>query len=386
MEYLSAKEASAKWGVHIRTVQECCKSGRIPGARKYGVSWMLPANAEKPADLRRERTAKMDKPSYTLLTTTPLPKGNPDRAVAALPEQYRALAAADLAYRRGDPEPAKEYWQHTDRWDATKLSAASLATAAAISAGDYALYYEIERFLKDCAADTESQEERALLSLPGTLAAVGMAAPDMTPAWLKHCDFALFPQELTPFLLYLYMLHLRNVGDLRGLLFTARTAISLCAQTNTFTWLDIYFLLLGAGASFGLGDEAQAEKYLSDALTLGMPCGLAMPFSDGLGEFGGLLERMIGQRYPEQLASVTRLWGSSFKNWMAFHNAFTKENITTILTTQEYQAAHLLVHGATYAETAKRMNLSVGRVKNILLDVYGKLYIQKKNQLREFVL
>ena len=70
---------------------------------------------------------------------------------------------------------------------------------------------------------------------------------------------------------------------------------------------------------------------------------------------------------------------------MTFHNRFTSENITTILTPQEYQLARYLAHGASYAEAAGQMNLSVGRVKNILLDVYSKLYIKKRSQLAPFL-
>lgn len=70
---------------------------------------------------------------------------------------------------------------------------------------------------------------------------------------------------------------------------------------------------------------------------------------------------------------------------MTFHNRFTSENLTTILTPQEYQLARQIARGASYAEAARRMNLSVGRVKNILLDVYGKLCISKRSQLAHFV-
>lgn len=386
MDYISTREAAARWDVSLRYVQRLLQENRIPNAKKHSGAWLIPADAEKPIDPRIARKLGRDRPQYTFFTSTPLPKGDPDAAPETLPARYRDLAAADTAYRRGDTEPAKEYWRRTDRWDETKLSAASLATAAAISSGDYALYYEIDGYLRGCIAEAQSDEERALLSLPGTLAAVGMGAPDMTPEWLKRCDLSLFPPELTPFLLYLYMLHLRNIGELTGLLYTAKTARALCAETNTFTWLDLHFTLLCATASVGLEDEAQTERYLSEALELGMPCGFVMPFADSLGVYGGLLERLIARRYPRRLASVTELWSRSFKNWMDFHNEFTKENITTILTAQEYQVARCIVFGATCAQTAARMELSVGRVKNILSDIYGKLYIQKRQQLRHFIL
>ena len=39
-------------GIHVRVVQELCKSGRIEGASRLGREWMIPEDAEKPADMR----------------------------------------------------------------------------------------------------------------------------------------------------------------------------------------------------------------------------------------------------------------------------------------------------------------------------------------------
>lgn len=383
--FISAKEAAARWGVNIRMVQQYCSGGRVEGARKCGVSWVLPAGAEKPTDPRRAAGRSKGGLSRSLITTMPLQKHSAGAELPPLPEKLRPLAEADLAYRRGDPNPAKEYWRKTGDADETKLTAASLGVAAAIASGDYELYYEIASFLVKSAEQSDDEREKALLLLPTATAAVSTIAPDMTPLWLKRCDFSLFPQELTPFLVYLYTLHLRNVGDSGGMLFTARTASLLCAQTNTFTWLDLYFKILCAAASFALNDAEMAEKYLLDALELGMPYGLIMPFGEYFGEFGGMLARLIEQRYPQQLAPIKRIWGQIFKNWMSFHNEFTKENITTILTAQEYQAARLITRGATYAETARQMNLSVGRINNIMADVFGKLYIKNRRQLQKLL-
>jgi len=51
-EYISALEAAEKWGIKNRRVALLCKEGRIPGAYKLGSSWAIPADAEKPIDLR----------------------------------------------------------------------------------------------------------------------------------------------------------------------------------------------------------------------------------------------------------------------------------------------------------------------------------------------
>jgi len=52
MEFISVKDASEKWGVSERRIQKLCEEGRIPGVFRFGRSWALPKDAEKPADAR----------------------------------------------------------------------------------------------------------------------------------------------------------------------------------------------------------------------------------------------------------------------------------------------------------------------------------------------
>lgn len=51
-KYLSAKEFAKKWGVSVRRVQMLCVEGKIPGAKKNGKAWMIPADAIQPEDGR----------------------------------------------------------------------------------------------------------------------------------------------------------------------------------------------------------------------------------------------------------------------------------------------------------------------------------------------
>ena len=50
--YISIREASYRWGVSERRVNQYCAEGRIPGASRSGRSWAIPENAEKPSDPR----------------------------------------------------------------------------------------------------------------------------------------------------------------------------------------------------------------------------------------------------------------------------------------------------------------------------------------------
>ena len=52
MEFISAKEVSEKWGISERRIQKLCEEGRIPGVFRFGRSWAIPKDAEKPFDKR----------------------------------------------------------------------------------------------------------------------------------------------------------------------------------------------------------------------------------------------------------------------------------------------------------------------------------------------
>jgi len=52
MDYMTAQQASEKWGVSLRWVQAYLKDGRIEGAIRFGHAWMIPKETEKPNDRR----------------------------------------------------------------------------------------------------------------------------------------------------------------------------------------------------------------------------------------------------------------------------------------------------------------------------------------------
>lgn len=55
MNYMTLKEASEKWGVSVRQINYYCTANRIKGAIKVATIWLIPKEAEKPADGRRKR-------------------------------------------------------------------------------------------------------------------------------------------------------------------------------------------------------------------------------------------------------------------------------------------------------------------------------------------
>ena len=61
LEYISAPEAAKKGGISERRVQKLCEENRIPGVAKFSRMWLIPEEAEKPADARTKPHRKVDK-------------------------------------------------------------------------------------------------------------------------------------------------------------------------------------------------------------------------------------------------------------------------------------------------------------------------------------
>lgn len=51
--FISIREAAQKWDVSERRVNQYVSQGRVPGVERFGRSWAIPADAEKPGDPRR---------------------------------------------------------------------------------------------------------------------------------------------------------------------------------------------------------------------------------------------------------------------------------------------------------------------------------------------
>ena len=59
-EYISAREAAARWGVSERSVRNYCAQGRVPGAFITGKTWNVPADAQKPGRKPAAKPKKRD--------------------------------------------------------------------------------------------------------------------------------------------------------------------------------------------------------------------------------------------------------------------------------------------------------------------------------------
>ena len=58
LQYITAREAAEKWSISQRRVSVLCAENRIPDVAMLGNMWIIPRDAEKPADARRVKAVK----------------------------------------------------------------------------------------------------------------------------------------------------------------------------------------------------------------------------------------------------------------------------------------------------------------------------------------
>lgn len=399
MEYISAKEASISWGVTLRYVQRLLHDKRIEGAKKFGNSWLIPATAKKPADARRKATVnekptdknKLPPSPYlacgTLSSVIPMPCESADGVLTSLHESSLLLQfESEIAYFKGDFERAKKCFRNTQRSDKIKLCAALTAMTAAVSTGDYALYTEISAFIKGLTAAHDDDRTRTSCEMISAVITLSMFIPDNAPNWLINGRFASLDNDSKPFALYLYIKYLQTAKQYEAVLAASVTALTLSGVPGKFTFQEIYFYLFAAHACLELSRRDEAISYIDKALDIALPNSFITPLAEHLTMLGGVLEKRIARRSLKLCEQVTKLSADVIKNWVSFHNLYTKDNITLMLTLRECHVARLLVRGATYKDAAKEMNMSVGSLNNLVSEIYSKLYIHSKHELAAFIL
>ena len=392
MTCITAAELAERWGISLRQVQRLLAEGRIPLAKKYGRTWMIPNDTKKPGDLRLEKIKPqnpiiLDFARIISATTIPMPRDNPDSILDTIKdERLRIPYEAELAYLRGDFQHTIDCFLKAEGDDAIRFRICSSAIAATISTGNYLVYTEIEDYLRGYIENCEDIELAISAEYGLATVAVSVSAPNMVPDWLKEGDFMYFMEESKPNAMYLRAKYYYCQRNYEAALAIAETALVLCASYKTITISDIYLRIMCAAAGYSLGKVKKAKRNLLDAMQVTMPHGFVTPFSEMATAFGGLMEECLEQSFPNSYNTVITQWKQTFKNWIIFHNYFTSENITFILTLREYHIAQLVAQHIPYAKIAQQYCISVGRLKNIVMGIYSKLGVANRDGLAKHVL
>ncbi|MDD5936982.1 MAG: helix-turn-helix domain-containing protein, partial [Clostridiales bacterium] len=289
MDYMSTREAASKWGVSIRNIQRLLAENRIPNARKYGISWMIPSDAKKPDDLRNERRREkkeflhllpMNCPMFATTTIYHKP-GSAAEVLKTLSNDTNArdLFYAQLLYYQGNYREAaklsKDLLLRTKCFD-TQLGCLHIISYASMYTGDYITWLETYEKVKNMPAMTATETKMKELCLASK--DCSMYDCRTYPEWLKFGCFDDLPMECFPILRYYFSKYLLITRTYLG---SIRVLEVVCSQTKAegAVIAELYLQLLMAIGYHDSGEIAIAAKHFNRALDLALPDKLYAPLA-----------------------------------------------------------------------------------------------------------
>ena len=397
MEYLTVRKMAERWGLSDRTVQQLCNQGRIPGARKFGRAWAIPADAEKPDSPHRDTEPAPVPPAEEFpaglnlmpLMNSPFPPGQCLATVEAMEAgPGREIARAEYHYFSGQPDLAAreaEPWLTAEELG-VRLSACLIYAYANLSLGRIPLARfalgELERALY--AAGEQSPRLRAAAGFVAAAGAVllHLPLPEGLPSTAEFLP--LLPPGLRAFALYVYAHYLYLQGNYSASVGMVEATLAMGA--GRYPIPAIYLHLMAVMDYMSLKETEKARSHLLAAWELARPDDPIEGLGEHHGLLGGMLEAVIKPDWPEDFKRIIDITYRFSAGWRRVHNPTTGHDVADDLTTTEFAVAMLAARGWTNQEIAGHIHVSLNTVKRYISTSLEKLGISRRQDLKRFML
>lgn len=410
MQYISAKEAAEKWGLTLRRVQDLCKCHAIDGAVRWGRDWMIPADANRPADRRKKQTNKQMSARAILPRKNPAiifsniynTPGTADLVADDMTERPVAaqLFRAQIAFCRGDLTTGRQIAEsllELPRGHDLQIGCGMILAKCAIFAGDQELWKRAKEQIKTAhCRDTRDQ-----YAVDFWLAAMECELRETAtfPLWFAQGRFDVLPGDSFPparfyYLRYLYIISYKAATDAAGAENTQSMmrmvpciAEPLIAQSRKEGALvsEAYMRLVLAMTYHNLGNDTMAIHHLDIAIALILPDKLYMLLVEYRRPLDFLLDERLLLADPEALAQVKKLYRQHQKGWTLLHNLERGRSFVSDLTTREREVAKLAAFGLSNKEIAERLSISLNTVKQSLRIAMDKTGAVRRSELSHYI-
>lgn len=395
MEYISTAEAAEKWGVKPRYVQRLLSENRVPGAVRYGNCWMVPADADKPGDPRRERKLIKERLFDTLprkcplLTMTTLyhTPGSGDAVAKSIVTDREAhtLFCGQLAYLRGDISGAAtllEKLPYDEKRPDLLVGTAFLHSLCALYRGDTAEWLSAKEKIGEMTCLHESEIVRRDFWLGN----IDLELYDIAgfPDWFCEGDFELLSADCYPMARYAYMkYHMLRTLKSDAVLIT-KPFISQNRLDGALV-SEIYCRLMLAVGYHEQGSLQKSAEQIDMALTLALPDRLYAPFAEYRDNLETLMDERLNALDREASKAIRALNVRLSVGWTKLKREIHGIINTIGLTQQEHYAAKLAAKGLTNVEISGRMRVSVNTVRGYISEAIGKTGAVSRKELAKFL-
>ena len=410
MQYITAQQAAEKWGLTVRRVQDLCRKEQIYGAVRWGRDWMIPGDAQRPADRRRKSTVPQGHDTIQLPRKNPAivmsniynRPGSGDEVADGLRSRPYAekLFRSQLAYCRGEIDKSRrialELLEGTCSHD-LQIGCGIILANCAMSLGDMELWYKA----RDAIRDTPCHTTQDKLAVDFWVAAAESEIRETMsfPLWFARGSFDILPGDSFPaarmyYMRYQYLLaheyalaHGGNPDARTKLLYFPVVAEPIIAQNRKEGALvsELYTRLVCATAYHDMGNDQMATLHLDAAIELALPDKLYMLLAEHRHQLDFLMDERLVAVNPEAAAKVKQLNKQFLNGWTVLHNSVRGKMVSNELTTREREVAKHAAFGLSNKEIADRLNISVNTVKQSLRTAMDKTGAMRRSELFHYI-
>lgn len=388
MEYITTKEASAKWGISTIRITVLANEGRIPGAQRLGRSWLIPATATKPQELKpnhyhsAKKEAKDDF-SFPLFHFRPdwsyINKNN-------LTEQEQQLLSAETAVlecRFNDAVPILEkILQSPDNivteigclWN-TGICCIALNKPEAFSK----IFFRIQMLMAD-----EFPHRDDLMIIFDSLKTYTENLSTTADEYKYNTDIHAQCLPLACLLAGYSQMTKETINPRStevslmelNLRFVENTGAVIVAEFLHLYMLGIYYLR---------NEISKSEKHAEKAVKIAYENKYYFPLATYYRYLVPILAPVI-EKYPKDFQKhCSEIVAKYDENFTAFLSYTGEYSSMSKLTDTDFPYIYAVLMNLSNAEIAKRMNVSQTTIRRRMDALFSKLNISSKKELKEFL-
>ena len=412
MNKLTVQQAAEKWNISVRRVQDYCRLGKIPGAERIGLNWIIPADAIRPVD-GRSKTAKLEaqrdipmprKSPFLDMTDLYSEPGTANKCIFALSSnpEAQALFSAEIAYRRGEIDSVYSYVQYFfDKHSGlySVIGSGMLLALCAMWTGDINMWRRARKHI--CEAPVKNSTERDILALSLAATDSAIRATEDFPEWFKRGCFESLPADAHPAAMVYYLKYLivyaqelatgelklqniRGLGLMRCVPYIAEPMIT-AAQSDGYLIPEIYLRLMCAIACQQCGDTERATYHLDKAIKYCLADDLFGLLAEHRRQLGKILDERLAIVDPYAVKRVKDLHKRLQTGWTIIHNSILERTVNVALTLREREIARLAVFGLTDKQIANQLDMPESQVKSMLKSAKEKTGVEKRSDLAMYI-
>lgn len=411
-DMLTVQQTAEKWNMSVRGVQNLCKLGKIEGAVRFGASWMIPADAQRPVDKRCKEVKENEAAHRPLIRKSPFldmtdlynTPGTADECVEALAyhPEAQALFAAEIAYSRGKIDKVYDYANYfLERRSGfyAVVSGGMLLALCAMWKGDLQMWHKAKAHLYEAPCKDDTDRDIVTLSIAATDSSI-RETKDF-PEWFRHGCFDNLPADAHPaarvyYIKYLFIVaqelaldnikidNVSGLGFMKTLPYIMEPMITQMV-TDKIVIAEIYLRLLCGIAYHQSGDDTRAALHIDKAIALALPDRLYGPLVEHRRQLGLFLDERLALADGEALRRVKELHKQLHTGWTKLHNAVLENNVSESLTVREREIARLAAFGLSNAEIAKQLSLSAHTVNALIIQAKNKTGAKNRMDLAAYI-